>query len=1012
MSEFMRQIPFNQVIEWSLEEYKNEGRVFGIHKDKFYKNESGKMLKTVFGDEIGSAVGPAAGPQSQLTQNIIASYLTGARFMEIKTVQVMDGEQIQEAVARPCIFAEDECYNCEWSTELEVQQAFEEYTKAYFAIQVLAKEFGISDKKDFAYNMSVGYDLAGIKSDKVNNYIEGLRNAEETEIFKECKEYLLNNLDQFENVTKEDIENIKPNICESITLSTLHGCPADEIEAIATYLLDEKKMNTFIKCNPTMLGYEYARKTLDSMGFDYISFSDHHFNNDLQYEDAVGMFERLLELGAKNELAFGLKITNTFPVDVKRNELPSEEMYMSGRSLLPLSLSMAAMLSEKFEGKLPMSYSGGADAFNIREIFEAIGQPITVATTILKPGGYPRFNQLAKETEDLLDREYKGVDVEKIVALRDKVISSWKNNKLYREKVTSRKTLSELPLTDCYKAPCKDGGCPIEQQIPEYLKLVADGNYDEAIKVIANDNTAPTILGTICAHHCQEHCTRVDYDKTLQIRDMKLIAAENAQEKYVSNIKPVDLVSDKKVLVIGAGPGGIAAASYLRRNGMDVTVYEKLSKPYGIVSHVIPEFRIPDDEIKKDYDIAVNQGVKFEFDREVTEKYEDLKKDFDYVIVATGAWAPGNSPVKEGSENVMDALDFLWKVRMEGGVDVGKRVAVVGAGDVAMDCTRTAARLDGVEKVSLVYRRTESYMPATQEEVNDVKEEGHEILELVAPEKFDGKILTAKKMQLGEFDDSGRKGISETGEVLELEYDTVIGATGAKVDVNPFKENNINMDDMGRLKLLPTLESNVKNVYFVGDCRLGPSTIVRAMGDAKVVALDILKKENLDNDFERFTVEEDKEKIYEKRGVLLPMIEGNEEGTRCLKCDEICEVCTEVCPNRANVTITIDGYEDLHQIVHIDGMCNECGNCGVFCPHTGNPYKDKVTVFWTELDFEDSENVGFLKTGEDSYKVRMENGNIVDTKVGEGVLSEDLERFITTIERDYPYYMNPTGNVK
>lgn len=1012
MSEFMRQIPFNQIIEWSLEEYKNQGKVFGIRKEKFYKNESGKVLKTIFGDEIGSAVGPAAGPQSQLTQNIISAYLTGARFMEIKTVQIMDGAEIQAAVARPCIFAEDECYNCEWSTELEVKQAFEEYTKAYFAIQVLAKEFGISDKKDFAYNMSVGYDLAGIKSEKINNYIEGLRNAENTEIFKECKEYLLANLDKFEKVTKEDIENIKPNICESITLSTLHGCPAHEIEAIATYLLDEKKMNTFIKCNPTMLGYEYARKTLDSMGFDYISFTDHHFNNDLQYEDAVGMFERLLDLGKKNDLAFGLKITNTFPVDVKRNELPSEEMYMSGRSLLPLSLSMAAMLSEKFDGKLPMSYSGGADGLNIKEIFEAIGQPITVATTILKPGGYPRFNQLAKETEDLLDREYKGVDVEKIVALRDKVISSWKNNKLYREKVSSRKTLSELPLTDCYKAPCKDGGCPIEQQIPEYLKLVAEENYDEAIKVIANDNTAPTILGTICAHHCQEHCTRVDYEKTLQIRDMKLIAAENAQEKYVSNIKPVDLVSNKKVLVIGAGPGGIAAASYLRRNGMDVTVYEKLAKPYGIVSHVIPEFRIPDNEIKKDFDIAVNQGVKFEFNREVTEKYEDLKKDFDYVIVATGAWAQGRSPVKEGSENVMDALDFLWKVRMEGGVELGKRVAVVGAGDVAMDCTRTAARVEGVESVSLVYRRTESYMPATQEEVNDVKKEGHEILELVAPEKYDGKVLTCKKMQLGEFDDSGRKGISETGEVLELEFDTVIGATGARVNLDPFKANGINMDDMGRLKLLPTLESNIENVYFVGDCRKGPSTIVRAMGDAKVVALDILAKENLDNDFERFCVEEDNEVVYEKRGVLVPVIEGNIEGTRCLKCDQICEICTEVCPNRANVAITIDGYEDLHQIVHLDGMCNECGNCGVFCPHTGNPYKDKVTVFWTEFDFEDSENVGFLKTGENSYKVRMENGNVVDAKVGEGVLSKDLENFITTIERDYPYYMNPTGNVK
>ncbi|MGO1581524.1 MAG: putative selenate reductase subunit YgfK [Peptoniphilaceae bacterium] len=1012
MSEFMRPIPFKEIIEWSLTEYENCGSVFGIHKDKFYRNKSGKFLKTIFGDEISSAVGPAAGPHSQLTQNIIASYLTGARFIEVKTVQKLDGEDIQKAVARPCINAEDECYNCEWSTELTVNQAFEEYTKAYFAIQVLAKEFGISAKKDFAYNMSVGYDLEGIKSEKIDNYIEGLKNAEDTPIFKECKKYLENNLDKFENFKKEDLDKISPIICKDITLSTLHGCPAHEIEAIASYLMKEKNMNTFIKCNPTMLGYDYARKTLDSMGYDYISFTDHHFKNDLQYEDAVVMIQRLLDVSKENGLAFGLKITNTFPVDVKRNELPSDEMYMSGRSLLPLSISMAAMLSEKFEGKLPMSYSGGADAFNIRDILETGIQPITVATTILKPGGYPRFNQLAGATEDILTSEYKGINVEKLLTLRDKIISDWKNNKLYREKVESRKTQSELPLIDCFKAPCKDGGCPIGQQIPEYLKLVSEEKYDEAIKVIANDNTAPTILGKICAHHCQEHCTRVDYEKTLQIRDMKLIAAENAQEKFVDGIKAVDLKSDSKVLVIGAGPGGIAAASYLRRNGIDVTVYEKLSKPYGIVSHIIPEFRIADSEIEKDYKIALNQGVKFEFNKEVKEKYEDLKKDFDYIIVATGAWKYGRPPVIEGQDKITDALEFLWNVRMGGGYDLGKKVAVIGAGDVAMDCTRLAARQAGVEKSVLVYRRTESYMPATQEEVNDVKEEGHEILQLVAPIKYDGKILTCEKMKLGDFDSSGRRSVSGTGEIFDLEFDTVIGATGARVDLEPFQENKINIDERGNLKLLSSLESNIENVYFVGDCRKGPSTIVKAMGDAKTVALDILSKENLDNDFERFVVAENVEKIYEKRGILVEEKEGHKEGSRCLKCDQICEICTEVCPNRANVEIKIEGYENFHQIVHLDGMCNECGNCGVFCPHSGNPYKDKITVFWTELDFKDSTNVGFLKTGEDIFKVRMENGNIVEHKLGDGKVSDNLENFIKTIMTDYSYYLEPTGKVK
>ncbi|MDU4378891.1 MAG: putative selenate reductase subunit YgfK [Anaerococcus vaginalis] len=1006
MSEFMRPIPFKDLMEWALEEYKNEASIFGIKKEKFYKNESGKMLKTVFGDEISSAVGPAAGPQSQLAQNIIASYLAGARFIELKTVQKLDGEDIQKAVAKPCINSEDECYNCEWSTELTVKEAYNEYVKAYFAIIALAKELNLSDKKDFAYNMSVGYDLEGIKSEKIDTYIENLRNAKDTDVFKECKKYLEENIDKFSNFNKDDLEKISTNICDSITLSTLHGCPAEEIEKIASYLIDDKKISTFIKCNPTMLGYEYARKTLDDMGFDYISFTDYHFKNDLQYEDAVVMIERLLKLAKENNLAFGVKLTNTFPVDVKRNELPAEEMYMSGRSLLPLTVSMAAMLSEKFDGKLPISYSGGADARNIREIFKALGQPITVATTILKPGGYLRFNQLAKETEDLLSGELHDVDVEKTIKLRDNTISEWVNNKLYREKVGSRKTNSTLPLTDCYKAPCKDGGCPIEQQIPEYLKLVANGEYDKAIEVIAMDNTAPTILGKLCAHYCQDHCTRVDYEKSLQIRDMKLIAADKAQDKFVENIKESEIKSDKKVLVIGAGPGGIAVASYLRRNGMDVTVREKLSKPYGIVSHVIPKFRISDEQIERDYQIAVKQGVKFVFDSEVTESYEELKKDYDYIIAATGAWEKGRSPVKEGSENILDALDFLWDVRMNGKANVGKKVAVVGAGDVAMDCTRTAARLDGVESVALVYRRTEAYMPATQEEVNDVKEEGHKIYELVAPYSYDGKVLKCEKMELGEFDESGRRSINSTGEKLDLEFDTVIGATGARVDTSAFKENNINLDDWGNVKTTENYETNIDNVYVIGDCRAGASTIVKAMGEAKAVCLDILAKENLENDFEKFEVKEQNKIIFEKRGRLQEKIQGKNEGYRCLKCNQICEMCTEVCPNRANVAIKVDGFENLHQIIHLDGMCNECGNCGFYCPHAGRPYKDKLTVFWTKEDFDDSTNTGFLKDG-NKYLVRLENGKVIETENLDD-LSENMQKLIKAIEENYAYYIKPS----
>src|SRR5699024_9154910 len=148
----------------------------------------------------------------------------------------MDGDELAACINRPCILAEDECYNCEWSTELYVPQAMGEYIKAWFILHVIAKEFGLGDRDGFQFNISVGYDLAGIKEPKVNDFIDRMMDAENTEIFKECRQWLLDNLDKFEKVTKEDIQAIPAKICNSATISTLHGCPPNEIESIANHL--------------------------------------------------------------------------------------------------------------------------------------------------------------------------------------------------------------------------------------------------------------------------------------------------------------------------------------------------------------------------------------------------------------------------------------------------------------------------------------------------------------------------------------------------------------------------------------------------------------------------------------------------------------------------------------------------------------------------------------------------------------------------------------------------------
>ncbi len=1004
MSDIMRPIGFANLIEWSLREYRESHRVFGLDKSKFYFTKGEERFHTPFGDEIASAVGPAAGPHSQLAQNIIVSYLAGARFIELKTVQKMDGEEIRHAVAKPCINAEDECYNCEWSTELTVQEAFDEYIKAWIALKVLAVEFGISDGNDFAFNMSVGYDLDGIKLPKMDAFIEGMKDASDTPIFKESMDFLRGHLSLFEKVDSAVVDAISPSVCNQITLSTLHGCPPAEIERIAHYLLTEKHCHTFVKCNPTMLGYEFVRKTLDDLGYDYIAFPDKHFLADLQFGDALGIFERMTKVSKEKGLAFGVKLSNTCPVDVKRNEVPSEEMYMSGRSLMPLTMSLALKLSEAFDGKLPISFAGGADGMNLEGILSTGIGPVTVATTLLKPGGYARFLQMAKQSEAYLGNKSNEIDLPKLRALTAALLEDPRMQKRWREKVWSRKTDSELPLYDCYKAPCKDGGCPIEQQIPEYNTLVARGDYDEAIRVITIDNACPTITGVLCAQPCREHCTRLDYDVSIHMRDIKKKAADEAQDRLNAALEPIHVRTNKRVCVIGAGPGGIAAAYYLARNGVAVDVFEKRAESHGIVRYAIPSFRISKEQIDRDLELAKAVGVNFHFNADPDVKLDELKDKYDYIVLAIGAWAEGRSPVSEGKEHVIDSLDFLLSVNKEGPRDLGKRVAVVGAGDVAMDCARLAKRMPGEPDVTIVYRRTEMYAPASQDEFDEAMAEGVEWRELLAPVSYDGKKLVCEKQRLGDFDESGRRACLGTGEYETLEFDTVIGATGARVDHSLFNDWALSVDKSGSPYVSGAMESSVDGVYVIGDCRKGPSTVVAAMGDAKKAVLDILAKEGLNHNFDRVHVAVDEETIVERRGVMVgSQPTPKEEGERCLLCDQVCRICTEVCPNRANVAVVVEGFDNGEQIVHLDGMCNECGNCATFCPHAGKPYKDKLTLFWSEEDFADSENIGFLKLAKDNYKIRDERGRVFESTLDGSELDRTMAKVIVAVNENAPW---------
>ena len=995
MSDMMTCMPFGQLMDWVLQEKKGQDTVFGVHRP--YTADP-KNDMTIFTRNLETPVGPAAGPHTQLAQNIIASYYAGARFFELKTVQKMDGAELSACVNKPCILADDEGYNCEWSTELTVPDAMGEYIKAWFILHVIAKEFGLGAQDGFQFNISVGYDLAGIKGDKVNTFIDGMMEAKDTVIFQECRKWLLDNADKFQNFTREDIEAIPSNVCNSATISTLHGCPPQEIESIANYLLTEKHLNTFVKCNPTLLGYDFARKTMDEMGYDYMVFGDFHFRDDLQYEDAVPMLTRLMKLSEELGLEFGVKITNTFPVDVTRNELPSEEMYMSGKALFPLSISLAAKLSAEFAGKLRISYSGGADYYNIDKIVGCGIWPVTMATTLLKTGGYQRFTQVADKVEGICPKKWKGINVDALKKLAADAITDGHHVKNIKP-VPNRKSTKEVPLLDCFYAPCSEG-CPIHQDIPQYVALTGEGKYKEALEVILEKNALPFITGTLCAHNCMTKCTRNFYEESVNIRGTKLTAAEHGYEQLIGEIKAGE-PNGKKVAVVGGGPAGIAAAYFLAREGAAVTIFEKEEKAGGVIRYVIPGFRIGDAAIDKDISFIQKMGVEIRSNTEITSVADLKAQGYDAVILAIGAGKPGTLKLEKGE--TVNALKFLRDFKAnDGKLNIGKNVVVIGGGNTAMDTARAAKRTEGVEHVYLVYRRTKRYMPAAEDELLDVLEEGVEFKELLSPVSLDGGRLLCKKMKLGQMDASGRAGVTETADVVEVPADTVIVAVGEKIDTDFYTANQIAVDERGKAKVNDkTLETSVSGVYVAGDGARGAATIVEGIRDAQLAVKDILGKE-ITRDA---AVTGDVKDCFEKKGILKHSKEAKTEEERCLTCNKVCENCVDVCPNRANISIKVPGMA-MNQVIHVDYMCNECGNCKSFCPYASAPYKDKFTLFANEKDMADSKNDGFVVLDKENKtcKVRFV-GQITDCKADDPAdkLYDGLKKLICAVIDDYGY---------
>jgi putative selenate reductase len=503
----------------------------------------------------------------------------------------------------------------------------------------------------------------------------------------------------------------------------------------------------------------------------------------------------------------------------------------------------------------------------------------------------------------------------------------------------------------------------------------------------------------------------MNYDSPLLIREIKRFVAR--QQDHLLPRKPA-ASNGLKMAIIGAGPSGLACAYFLALDGFAVDIYETKDIPGGMAADGIPTFRLDDDSLKKDIKGIVALGVKIHYGSQINlKRFEELRNTYQYVFVAVGAQKGLNLGIPgEETPGVYDQISFLSAVRRGQAPELGQNVVVIGGGNAAMDAARTANRLVGPDgRVSIVYRRTREEMPADFEEIQAALDEDIELIELTAPECLlieDGRVQSnvCFKMELGETDASGRpRPIKIEGTEFEIKVDSVISAIGQRVELDFFPEEDLRPDP-------DTLETQLPNVFAGGDAVRGASTLIKAIGDGKRVAETIKRRAAVQFDLPAGAPDRKCDpktlQIAQVRRVLGPQVpeisldqrlgfdlvirtlddeSARQEARRCLQCDVLCNICTTVCPNRANIAYPVDPIEirvqqavpagknarieDLEtvritqkfQIINIGDFCNECGNCSTFCPTSGAPYRVKPKFYLTQKSFEKEQNGYMLVDG-------------------------------------------------
>ena len=407
--------------------------------------------------------------------------------------------------------------------------------------------------------------------------------------------------------------------------------------------------------------------------------------------------------------------------------------------------------------------------------------------------------------------------------------------------VQSRKIAMELLMSahdgDCV-APCQLN-CPARTDCQGYVGLIANGEYDSAIKLIKNKIPLPASIGRVCPHPCEKACRRKNVEEPINIAQLKAFAADIDLNKE-SYLPDVMVRTGKTIAIVGGGPAGLTAAYYLNIMGHSVTVYDMMEKMGGMLRYGIPQYRLPKEVLDKEIAIIEKSGVKLVNNVKLGKDFtiKSLKAENDAVIVAVGAWKSSSMRTPgEDLEGVYGGIDFLRAVIKGNPPEIGEKVAICGGGNTAMDACRTAVRL-GAKEVYVIYRRTRAEMPADALEIDEAEEEGVIYKFLTNPLSFNGengklKSVTLQIMELGEPDASGRRRpVPVEGKTEEIPLDSVILAIGQKLVQGDVSELQLN--ERGNIEADPDFfTTNIDGVFAIGDAtNRGASIAIEAIGEA------------------------------------------------------------------------------------------------------------------------------------------------------------------------------------